>query len=82
MTILGKHVIMKETLIVIISGREGSAPMVEKTIRRHPERMRRICTRGGENGKMLFNIKKPLPLQETVFCFQSGQVIAAILSIA
>ncbi|WP_302792118.1 hypothetical protein [Dialister invisus] len=28
---------MKETLIVIISGREGSAPMVEKTIRRHPE---------------------------------------------
>ena len=34
------------------------------------------------NGKMLFNIKKPLPLQETVFCFQSGQVIAAILSIA
>ena len=56
--------------------------MVEKTIRRHPERMRRICTHGGENGKMLFNIKKPLPLQETVFCFQSGQVIAAILSIA
>ena len=38
MTILGKHVIMKETLIVIISGREGSAPMVEKTIRRHSER--------------------------------------------
>ena len=27
-------------------------------------------------------IKKPLPLQGTVFCFQSGQVIAAILSIA
>ena len=26
---------MKETLIVIISGHEGSAPMVEKTIRRH-----------------------------------------------
>lgn len=58
MTIWGKHVIMKETLIVIISGREGSAPMVEKTIRRHPERMRRICTHGGESGKMLFNVKK------------------------
>ena len=56
--------------------------VMKKTIRRHPERMRRICTHGGENGKMLFNIKKPLPLQETVFCFQSGQVIAAILSIA
>jgi hypothetical protein len=31
MTILGKHVIMKETLIVIISGREESATMVRKT---------------------------------------------------
>ena len=50
--------------------------------RRHSERQRRIYDRGGESGKMLFNIKKPLPLQETVFCFQSGQVIAAILSIA
>ena len=50
--------------------------------RRHSERQRRIYGRGGENGKMLFNVKKPLPLQETVFCFQSGQVIAAILSIA
>ena len=48
----------------------------------HPECQRRICTRGGENGKILFNIKKPLPLQGTVLCFQSGQVIAAILSIA
>ncbi len=51
MTIWGKHVIMKETLIVIISGREGSAPMVEKTIRRHPVRQRRIYTRGEEAGK-------------------------------
>ena len=42
---------MKETLIVIISGREGSAPMVEKTIRRHPVRQRRIYTRGEEVGK-------------------------------
>ena len=49
---------MKETLIVIISGREGSAAVVRKTVRRHSERQRRICTRGGESGKMLFNVKK------------------------
>ena len=66
----------------IVAQSEESITVMRKTIRRHPERQRRICTRGGENGKMLFNIKKPLPLQETVFCFQSGQVIAAILSIA
>ena len=56
MTIWGKHVIMKETLIVIISGREGSAPMVEKTIRRHPVRQRRIYTRGEESRKMSFKV--------------------------
>ena len=42
---------MKETLIVIISGREGSAPAMRKTIRRHPERQRRIYTCGEEVGK-------------------------------
>ena len=63
MTIWGKHVIMKETLIVIISGREGSAPMVEKTIRRHPVRQRRIYTRGEEAGKAPSeaNVKDLLP---------------------
>ncbi len=30
MTILGKHVIMKETLIVIISGREESAAVMRE----------------------------------------------------
>ena len=38
MTIGGKGVIMRETLIVILSGCEGSAPMAGKTIRRHSER--------------------------------------------
>ena len=38
MTIGGKGVIMRETLIVILSGCERSAPMVGKTIRRHSER--------------------------------------------
>ena len=38
MTIGGKGVIMMETLIVILSGCEGSAPMAGKTIRRHSER--------------------------------------------
>ena len=37
MTIGGKGVIMRETLIVILSGCEGSAPMVGKTIRHHSE---------------------------------------------
>jgi len=36
---------------VILSVSEGSAPMVRKTIRRHPERMWRICARGEEAGK-------------------------------
>ena len=57
--------------------------MVEKTIRRHPERMRRICTHGGESGKMLFNVKKTAAyIGNGLCCFQSGQVIEAILSIA
>ena len=30
MTILGKHVIMRETLIVIISGREGSSAVLRE----------------------------------------------------
>ena len=38
MTIGGKGVIMRETLIVILSGCERSAPMAGKTIRRHSER--------------------------------------------
>ena len=37
MTIGGKGVIMMETLIVILSGCEGSALMVGKTIRHHSE---------------------------------------------
>ena len=37
MTIGGKGVIMRETLIVILSGCEGSALMVGKTIRHHSE---------------------------------------------
>ena len=36
----------------------------------------------GKTVRCYSTLKKPLPLQETVFCFQSGQVIAAILSIA
>ena len=38
MTIGGKGVIMRETLIVILSGYEGSAPMVG-----NPKRQQRIC---------------------------------------
>ena len=52
-TILGKHVIMKETLSVIISGHEGSVPPVRTSARRHSEQQRRIYTRGEENGKKI-----------------------------
>ncbi len=45
---------MRETLIVIRSECEGSAPAMRKTIRRHPERQRRIYTRDEENGKLSF----------------------------
>ena len=33
---------------------EGSVPAMRKTIRRHPERQRRIYTRDEENGKLSF----------------------------
>ena len=35
MTIGGKGVIMKETLIVILNGCEGSIPVVRESVRRH-----------------------------------------------
>ena len=48
-----QSVIMREMLIVIRSEREGSAAVVRKPVRRHPERQRRICHRGGEAGKKI-----------------------------
>ena len=44
MTILGKHVIMRETLIVIISGREGAMTVVRKPIKRHSDRSEESVT--------------------------------------
>ena len=45
---------MRETSVVIRSECEGSVPVVRESVRRHPERKRRICYRVEErdsNGK-------------------------------
>ena len=47
---------MREMLSVIRSECEGSAPAMRKTIRRHPERQRRIYARGEESRKMSFKV--------------------------
>ncbi len=51
MTIGGKGVIMRETLIVILNEREGSAAVMENTVKCHSERQRRIYYRSEEDGK-------------------------------
>ena len=43
MTILGKGVIVRETLNVILNECEGSVSMVRKAVRRHSKRQQRIC---------------------------------------
>ena len=48
----GFAVVVRGTLIVIRSEREGSAAVVRKAVRRHPERQRRIYYRSEEDGKM------------------------------
>ena len=50
MMIGGKGVIMRETLIVILNEREGSAAVMENTVKCHPERQRRIYYRSEEGG--------------------------------
>ena len=47
---------MRETLIVIVSGREESVTVVRNAVRRHSERQRRICYRGEEGGKRPFSV--------------------------
>ena len=56
MTILGKHVIMRETLIVIISGREGAMTVVRKPIKRHSDRSEESVTQMKEMETILFII--------------------------
>ena len=56
MTILGKHVIMRETLIVIISGREGAMTVVRKPIKRHSDRSEESVTQMKEKETILFSI--------------------------
>ena len=46
-------VVVREMLNVIRSEREGSITVMRKTVRRHPERERRIYTRGEESGKKI-----------------------------
>ena len=41
---------MRETLIVILNEREGSAAVMENTVKCHPERQRRIYYRSEEGG--------------------------------
>jgi len=40
---------MRETLIVILNEREGSAAVMENTVKCHPERQRRIYYRSEES---------------------------------
>ena len=42
---------MRETLIVILNEREGSAAVMENTVKCHPERQRRIYYRGEDTVK-------------------------------
>ena len=55
MTILGKHVIMRETLIVIISGREGAMTVVRKPIKRHSDRSEESVTQMKEKETILLS---------------------------
>ena len=49
-------VVVREMLNVIRSEREGSITVMRKTVRRHPERERRIYYRSEENGKTSFRV--------------------------
>ena len=67
---------------VIRSEREGSAGVVRGTLSVILNECEGSITVVRETVRCYSTLKKPLPLQGTVLCFQSGQVIAAILSIA
>ena len=47
---------MRETLIVILNEREGSAAVMENTVKCHPERQRRIYYRSEEGGMKIKDI--------------------------
>ena len=49
----GSAGVVRGMLSVILNECEGSVIVVRKSVRRHPEQMRRSCTRDEENGKKI-----------------------------